>query len=68
MGCCEARPDAPNALQKFDKVHFDDEKLKLLINNSFIEVHDEEENDLFGDSISPLAKASPRKYTEKPPS
>jgi hypothetical protein len=61
MGCCEARPDVPNALGKFDKVNFDDERLKLLINNSFIEVDDDIDNDLFGDKISPVARDSPGK-------
>ena len=56
MGCCEARPDLPQG--KFDKVHFNDERLKLLINNSFIEVDDDLDNDLFGDKISSIDKNS----------
>lgn len=68
MGCCEARPDVPNNHSKFEKMHFDDEKLKLLINNSFIEVDDFENQDLFGDNMSPMSKSSPRKNLEKPPS
>ena len=58
MGCCEARPEGHNSNPKFDKVHFDDDKLKLLINNSFIEVNDDIDGDLFGEGISPLARTS----------
>ena len=62
MGCCEARPDLPQG--KFDKVHFNDERLKLLINNSFIEVDDDLDNDLFGDKISSIDKNSKSRKKE----